>query len=369
MGLFGKKKDEHSGFMGDLSEKQEEALEEFRQIIKEENITDDPRYDDYYLLRFLRARKFNIKKTLEMFENFLEWRDEKQANDAMVIYKCPNIDELKEIYHHGYHKTDKEGRPFYIDQPCTFDITEALSIADSTECEQYYIREYEKLLHWRLPACSEAAGYKIEQSFSLINVKGFSMGKLKAKSREFIKIAIKIGQDYYPEIMGKMFIINTPFVFKAAWAIFSPFIDAKTKKKITMMGSSYKKELFKHVDPENVPAEIGGECECTSHPKGCFFADEGPWNDHKGDQFYQEATNKLLEEEKQKEFEPDSLSNESMDQAEQESKEVDQNMVDIELEDSNTNNVQSKEENNSKRKKKGGSKGGCCLFLCCAKKS
>ena len=118
MGWFKhKKKDHHTGFMGDLSEEQEEALEEFRQTIKEEEITNDPRYDDYYLLRFLRARKFNMKKTMEMFTKFLEWRDEYRVNEAMVIYKCPNIPKAKEIYHHGYHGTDREGRPFYIDQP------------------------------------------------------------------------------------------------------------------------------------------------------------------------------------------------------------------------------------------------------------
>ena len=61
MGLFGTKKHKFSGFMGDTSEEQEETLKEFKEIIVEQNLTSDPRYDDYYLLRFLRARKFNVK--------------------------------------------------------------------------------------------------------------------------------------------------------------------------------------------------------------------------------------------------------------------------------------------------------------------
>lgn len=117
MPWFGKKKPEHSGFMGDMSEEQEAALEQFKKYLAEENITNDPRYDDYYLLRFLRARKFNMKKTIEMFNKFLEWRIEHRADEAMVIYKCPTLPDVKQIYIHGYHKTDINGAPFYIDQP------------------------------------------------------------------------------------------------------------------------------------------------------------------------------------------------------------------------------------------------------------
>lgn len=42
--MWGKKKkaDEHTGFMGDMSEEQEKQLEVFRKYIKDNNITDHP---------------------------------------------------------------------------------------------------------------------------------------------------------------------------------------------------------------------------------------------------------------------------------------------------------------------------------------
>lgn len=46
-------------FMDDMSEDQEKGLAEFKAYIRESGITDHPQYDDYYLLRFLRARKFD----------------------------------------------------------------------------------------------------------------------------------------------------------------------------------------------------------------------------------------------------------------------------------------------------------------------
>eukprot|EP00344_Euplotes_crassus_P011290 CAMPEP_0196997842 /NCGR_PEP_ID=MMETSP1380-20130617/3358_1 /TAXON_ID=5936 /ORGANISM="Euplotes crassus, Strain CT5" /LENGTH=343 /DNA_ID=CAMNT_0042414205 /DNA_START=12 /DNA_END=1039 /DNA_ORIENTATION=- len=299
MGWFSsKKKEEHSGFMDDMSEEQQQTLEEFKKVIAEESLTEDPRYDDYYLLRFLRARKFDIEKTMEMFKKFLEWRVEHRADEAMVIYKCPNLSKAKEIYPHGYHGTDLEGRPFYIDQPCNFHLDDLLEIISKEELYVYYVREYEKLLHIRFPACSAAAGKKIEQSFSLLNLKGFSMGKLKEKSRNFIKLAIDIGSDNYPEIMYKTFIVNTSFVFKGAWAIISPFLDAKTKKKISIHGSSFQKELFKYVDPATVPESLGGEWTPSEGGEEWFSADMGPWNEYPGDEFGEAAKQALLEEEK-----------------------------------------------------------------------
>ena len=52
-------------------------------------------------------------------------------------------------------------------------------------------------------------------------------------------LAITIGSNYYPEIMHEMLIINSPFMFRAAWTIFKPFIDEKTRKKIKIYGTKF----------------------------------------------------------------------------------------------------------------------------------
>jgi len=77
-------------FMGDLSEDQEKALEAFRAIVKERNLTNDhPQYDDYYLLRFLRARKFDMEKTMLMFTNFMNWRRENDVDNILTVRLPP----------------------------------------------------------------------------------------------------------------------------------------------------------------------------------------------------------------------------------------------------------------------------------------
>lgn len=70
---------------------------------------------------------------------------------------------------------------------------------------------------------------------------------LKKKVYEFIKLTSAVGQNYYPEILGQMFIVNAGFLFKAAWTVIKAFLDDKTKKKITSIGKDYPKKLLLHV--------------------------------------------------------------------------------------------------------------------------
>lgn len=57
----------------------------------------------------------------------------------------------------------------------------------------YYMREYERLLHIRLPACSAAVGKRIDTTFSCLDMDGFSLGSLNKKTRSFVTIAINMG--------------------------------------------------------------------------------------------------------------------------------------------------------------------------------
>ena len=85
-----------------------------------------------------------------------------------------------------------------------------------------------------------------------------------------------MGQDYYPEILGHMFIVNAPMLFSGIWAFAKAFLDEKTKKKISIIGSSYKKTLLEFIDEENLPDFLGGKSD-TQMGK-TLRRNVGPWN-------------------------------------------------------------------------------------------
>ena len=85
-----------------------------------------------------------------------------------------------------------------------------------------------------------------------------------------------VSQDYYPERLGKLFVINAPWGFSSAFSIVKKFLDPVTVAKIHILGSNYQDELQKQVPVENLPTYLGGTCECK---EGCTFSDAGPWQD------------------------------------------------------------------------------------------
>jgi hypothetical protein len=147
---------------------------------------------------------------------------------------------------------------------------------------KYYIKEYEKLLKYRFPACSRAKGVLVEQSLTILDMDGIGLGMVAGKTKEFVKIASDIGQNYYPEMLGTMFLINTSFLFGAVWSLVKGFIDEKTRKKINVEKSDYAKKILELVDAENLPTFLGGKCTCSHVEGGCLFSDMGPWNPEGG---------------------------------------------------------------------------------------
>ena len=85
---FGKKKNkvaDPTGYLGDMNEAQQQCLNELKEYIKANNLSQNPWFDDMYLLRFCRARKFDLKKVVEMFTNFCNWRKENGVDTILTV--------------------------------------------------------------------------------------------------------------------------------------------------------------------------------------------------------------------------------------------------------------------------------------------
>jgi hypothetical protein len=74
-----------SSFWNDLNQTQYDTLQNFKEkLLNDNTLTDFSTYDDLYLLRFLRARKFDLTKTALMFETFLKWRTDNNVDEIEV---------------------------------------------------------------------------------------------------------------------------------------------------------------------------------------------------------------------------------------------------------------------------------------------
>lgn len=261
-----------SGFLGSLSPVQLDVLAKVKQYMREKGFGEDRRWTDWNLLRFCRARKFELKKVIEMIDKFIAWFYPKYVNIGQL--NMNQYEELRDLYAHGYYAQDKQGRPIYIEQVSKIFVDKIFERYKDEELNAYYVQSYERLVHIILPECSRAAGRRVEQTITIMDLKDVSIMSLFAgKVKTFVDLAIKIAQDFYPEIMGTLFILNSGFFFSAVWTMLKVGIDKKTQEKIKIINGSGKKELADYIDLATLPTFLGGN---NNMP---LKADHGPWHD------------------------------------------------------------------------------------------
>lgn len=272
-----------SGFYDQLNQSQYDALQKWKTELKDQKVIDNFEvYDDLFLLRFLRARKFDLEKTMLMFKKFLQWRIDMKVEEINNSYELENLIEIKKLYPHGYHRTDKLGRPVYIELYDKTDVNGLFKVTTDEKMIKYYIKQYERQIKYIFPACSAVVQKPVEQSCTILDANGIGILSLVGPIKGFVKLASDIGQDYYPEMLGKMTILNVGFLFRAIWSMVKSFIDAKTQAKISLLKSNYKDELLKLIDEDKLPSFFGGKCTCDNFLYGCLGSDIGPWNPEGG---------------------------------------------------------------------------------------
>ena len=163
----------------------------------------------------------------------------------------------------------------YIEQLGKIDLTAMYQITTQERMLANLVVEYEKLADPRLPAASRKAGALLETCCTVMDLKGVGLTKIN-QVYQYVQQVSGILQNYYPERLGKLYVINAPWGFSSVFGIVKRFLDPVTVAKIHILGSGYVTELLGQIPAENLPKAFGGSCACAN---GCEFSDLGPWRD------------------------------------------------------------------------------------------
>jgi len=261
------------GHPGNMDDIQTAKVFQLRSLLEQEGFTE--RLDTNTMLRFLRARKFNVENSKIMFVNCEKWRKETGLDESVKNFKYEEKPRVFQYYPQYYHKTDKDGRPVYIEQLGKIDLSALMKITTEERMLTNVAVEYEKFADPRLPACSRKAGKLLETCCTIMDLKGVGLTTVPS-AYGYLKKASTISQDYYPERLGKLYIINAPWGFSTVFSVVKGFLDPVTVEKIHVLGTDYKKAVLSQVPAENLPVEYGGTCSCEG---GCQLSDDGPWQD------------------------------------------------------------------------------------------
>ncbi|XP_061888629.1 SEC14-like protein 1 isoform X3 [Entelurus aequoreus] len=247
-------------YLGDLTPLQESCLIRLRKWLQETHKGKIPK--DEHILRFLRARDFNIDKAREILCQSLTWRKQHQVDYLLETWSSPQV--LQDFYTGGWHHHDRDGRPLYIlrlGQMDTKGLVRALG-------EESLLRHVLSINEEGLRRCEENTkvfGRPISCWTCLVDLEGLNMRHLWRPGVKALLRIIEVVEANYPETLGRLLILRAPRVFPVLWTLVSPFIDENTRKKFLIYaGNDYQGPggLVDYIDKEIIPDFLGGECMC-----------------------------------------------------------------------------------------------------------
>lgn len=217
-------------------------------------------HPDALLLRFLRARKWDVEKALVMMISTMHWRlDEMHVDDDIVKNGELAAAQIKDVdakakknaedfltqlrmgksYLHGL---DSEGRPMCFVRARLHKAGEQTE--ESLERFTVYTIETARML-LRPP---------IDTATIVFDMTDFSMANMDYTP---VKFMIKCFEANYPESLGTVLVYKAPWVFNAIWTIIRGWLDPVVAGKVHFARNI--DELSNFVPKSQIPTELGGD--------------------------------------------------------------------------------------------------------------
>ncbi len=130
----------------------------------------------------------------------------------------------------GRFQTDKKGRPIIIERMGHSKIRELLDIVDIEELIDFIIYQNEANFYIMFPLCSLRVGKRIDRIVFIADMKDLQFSKVfDTVFLKAIKKFVQIAQDYYPQFLNKVIIVNAPVMFLGVWNVIKLWINERTR--------------------------------------------------------------------------------------------------------------------------------------------
>lgn len=264
----------HPGTLDSFSQEQASAILELQKYVREELDYNNPEINFWFLLRFGRARNFNLPQMKTMIKGYVEYRRDLERRGIDRLNYFEEVAPIFKYLNGGLFYTDKENRPVYYLVFAKCDFVNLFKDYSVEQVINAHIHLIERFVHVVLPTCSRLVNKRIETSLTIVDLKNLSLLSLtKGPVREFGERLTYIAQNYFPETLGQLFFVNVPTFFSLIWKIIKPWLNENTRKRITILSSNGHKELSQVIDSHKLHVSYGG----TNNED--YRMNPGPWHD------------------------------------------------------------------------------------------
>ncbi|KAJ1769086.1 hypothetical protein IW140_002732 [Coemansia sp. RSA 1813] len=198
-------------------------------------------HPDVLLLRFLRARKWDVDAALGMLLTCLRWRLDEEIDWVVWVGESELNCKLVQRGIGAIHKTDRLGQPvLYI--PVRLNDPQAQPPDHMLDYTVYLMEVSRLFLHT-----------PVEKVCLVFDTTDMALANM---DWTFFKTFLHYLEHYYPECLGLVLIYNASWVFYSLWKIVRPLLDPVVASKVQFVTSA--EELHKFIAPANLPTGLNG---------------------------------------------------------------------------------------------------------------
>ncbi|KAF2857627.1 CRAL/TRIO domain-containing protein [Piedraia hortae CBS 480.64] len=207
-------------------------------------------HPDALLLRFLRARKWDVSAALVMAVATLQWRRETQVDsDIMFKGEAGANDEFMTQLRMGksfFHGIDRAGRP------CCYVRVRLHRSGEQSDAA------LERFTVWTIETGRMLLRPPVDTATIVFDMTDFTLANMDYTP---VKFMIKCFEANYPESLGQVLVYKSPWVFQGIWKVIRGWLDPVVAAKVHFV--SKVSELEEYIPREHIMKELGGDEQFT----------------------------------------------------------------------------------------------------------
>ncbi|KAJ5586266.1 hypothetical protein N7450_006053 [Penicillium hetheringtonii] len=250
-----------AGHLNHLTPEQEEKLSEFKRVCSERGYytaateqsegveAKEPSHDDATMLRFLRARRFDVEGAWGQFKDTEDWRKDNSIKELYENIGVDSYEAARRMYPQWTGRRDRRGIPVYVfeirhlnnKEMAAYNNTMSTGTPETHKSSTIPARLlnlfalYENLLNFVMPLCSSLPRPNPETpivtSTNIVDVSGVGL-KQFWNLKSHMQDASVLATAHYPETLDRIFIIGAPAFFPTVWGWIKRWFDPVTTSKI-----------------------------------------------------------------------------------------------------------------------------------------